>query len=139
MIGILENGPGSIVLLRADMDALPHLKRINLEYTSREIAEDRQGSEMPVMHTCGHDMHTTSPMAVATLCHAVSTRWKGTLICLFQPDEETAGGEQAMVDDGLHDTKRYSGSIPQQLMPLKSTFLAKAVIYDVLTCASTPS
>ena len=87
---LLENGPGTVVLLCADMDALPHLENANREYASTKIARNRQGNETLVMLACGHDMHTTSLMAAATLLHAASTTCKGTLICLFQPDEETA-------------------------------------------------
>ncbi|KAL9066445.1 MAG: hypothetical protein Q9161_007584 [Pseudevernia consocians] len=128
VVGILENGPGSTVLLRADMDALPHLENTNLEYASTKIAKDRQGNETPVMHACGHDMHTTSLMAAATLLHAARTTWKGTLICLFQPDEETAGGAQAMVDDGLYDTKRYGVPIPDVVLAQHDIALKAGVV-----------
>jgi metal-dependent amidase/aminoacylase/carboxypeptidase family protein len=50
VVGVLENGPGATVLLRADMDALPHLETTGLEYASKKIAKDRDGKETPIMH-----------------------------------------------------------------------------------------
>lgn len=131
VVGVLRNGSGSTVLLRADMDALPHLENTKLDYASTKVAKDHQGSETPVMHACGHDMHTTSLMAASTLLHAARASWNGTLICLFQPDEELAGGAQAMVDDGLYDPQRYGVPIPdvvlgQHVIALKSGVVALA-------------
>ena len=102
VVGVLQNGPGKTVLLRADMDALPISEDTNLSYTSTKKAQNAEGKEVSVMHACGHDMHTTVLMATAQLLHSARSSWKGTLICLFQPNEETAGGAQAMVDDGLY-------------------------------------
>ena len=80
------------------------------------------------MLACGHDMHTTSFVAAATLLHVASITWKGTLICLLQPDEETAGGAQGVVDDGLYDTKRYGVSIPDVVLPQHDIALKAAVL-----------
>ena len=128
VVGVLENGPGSTVLLRADMDALPHLENTNLEYASTKIVRDLHGKESPVMHACGHDMHTTSLMAAATLLHAARSAWNGTLICLFQPDEETPGGAQAMVDDGLCNTKRYGIPMPDVVLAQHDVALKAGVV-----------
>ena len=128
VVGVLKNGPGSTVLLRADMDALPHLENTNLEYASTKIAKDLHGNETPVMHACGHDMHTTSLMAAATLLHTARSTWKGTLICLFQPDEETAGGAQAMVDDGLYDIKKYGIPTPDVVLAQHDIALKAGVV-----------
>jgi metal-dependent amidase/aminoacylase/carboxypeptidase family protein len=65
--------------------------------------KDTDGKDKPVMHACGYDMHMTCFMATATLLHAAREEWKGTLICVFQPNEERGGGTQAMIDDGLYD------------------------------------
>lgn len=112
MVGVLINGPGPTVLLRADMDALPHREKTNLEYASTKVVTDLEGNSTPVMHACGHDMHVATLMAAATLLHTAKSSWGGTLICLFQPNEETAGGARAMVEDGLYDQGKHEIPIP---------------------------
>ncbi|KAL9023580.1 MAG: hypothetical protein Q9196_007114, partial [Gyalolechia fulgens] len=102
LIGVLENGQGPTVLLRADMDGLPVLENTGLDYASTDLMKDSEGNEVPVMHACGHDVHVTCLMAAAELLYAARSTWKGTLICLFQPAEEIGKGAQAMVDDGLY-------------------------------------
>lgn len=94
------------------MDALPHLEQTNLPYASTKTATDAEGKSTPVMHACGHDLHVATLMAAATLLHAAKSEWSGTLICLFQPNEETAGGARAMVADGLWDPKKYGIPTP---------------------------
>lgn len=101
--GILRNGPGKTVLLRADMDGLPVLEKTGLEYASKKHMVDTDGVEKPTMHACGHDTHITSLMAAATVLHSSRAHWSGTLICVFQPAEEHLNGAQAMVDDGLYN------------------------------------
>ncbi len=112
VVGVLSNGSGPTVLLRADMDALPHLEQTNLPYASTKTVTDAEGKSTPVMHACGHDLHVATLMAAATLLHAAKSEWSGTLICLFQPNEETAGGARAMVADGLWDPKKYGIPTP---------------------------
>ncbi|KAF2265799.1 metal-dependent amidase/aminoacylase/carboxypeptidase [Lojkania enalia] len=107
VVGILENGVGPTVLLRADMDALPIREQTGLHYASTVEAIDTDGERKPVMHACGHDMHTTSLMGASTLLANAKGKWKGTLICLFQPDEEHGTGAQAMINDDLY------GKIPK--------------------------
>ncbi|GAA3117249.1 hippurate hydrolase [Kribbella aluminosa] len=97
VVGILRNGEGPIVLLRADMDALPVREKTGLPYASTETSDDGT----PVMHACGHDIHVTCLLGAVTLMARAPDRWSGTLVALFQPAEETADGAQAMVDDGL--------------------------------------
>ena len=101
--GVLQNGPGKTVLLRADMDALPVLEKTCLPYASHAHQRDSAGIQVPVMHACGHDMHVACLMAVSTLLRDCMSTWSGTLICLFQPNEEGGAGAQAMVDGGLYD------------------------------------
>ncbi len=101
--GVLHNGKGRTILLRADMDALPVKEETNLPYASKVIQKDSTGRDVPVMHACGHDMHVASLMAVAKLMMDAKGQWSGTLICLFQPNEEGGAGAQAMLDDGLYD------------------------------------
>ena len=104
LVGVLKNGPGKTVLLRADMDALPVEEQTGLEYSSKVTVLDKSdGITKPVMHACAHDMHMTCLLAAAELLAKAKDQWKGTLIVLFQPNEERGGGAKAMVDDGLYD------------------------------------
>jgi amidohydrolase len=97
VVGIVRNGDGPTVLLRADMDGLPVLEATGLPYASTETSSD--GS--PVMHACGHDVHVTCLLGAATLMAGSQDQWAGTLVALFQPAEETADGARGMVEDGL--------------------------------------
>jgi amidohydrolase len=93
LIGILSNGPGKTVLLRADTDALPVEELTGLEYASKKREVDvEDGVEKSVMHACGHDMHVAAMMAVAETLVKSKESWKGTVVVLFQPNEERAGG-----------------------------------------------
>jgi len=101
VVGLLRNGEGPIVMLRADMDALPVLEATGLPYASKITAIDSAGKTVPVMHACGHDIHVTWLIGAATLFARSLGAWRGTLMAVFQPAEETAEGSQAMIDDGL--------------------------------------
>ncbi len=105
VVGVLRNGEGATVLLRADMDALPIKENTNLPYASTKTTTDASGEQVPVAHSCGHDMHVTWLLGVTRILATNRDRWRGTVIALFQPAEETAQGARAMVDDGL--TKRF--------------------------------
>jgi len=101
VVGLLRNGAGPTVMLRADMDALPIAENTGLAYASKITATDAEGNTVPVGHMCGHDMHVTWLVGAATLLAQARDGWKGTLMAVFQPGEETAQGAQAMIDDGL--------------------------------------
>lgn len=101
VVGLLRNGEGPTVMLRADMDALPVQELTGLPYASQVTTTDREGNTVPVMHACGHDMHVTWLTGVATLLAQVRDAWRGTVMAVFQPAEETAEGARAMIDDGL--------------------------------------
>ena len=101
VVGLLRNGDGPVVMLRADMDALPVQEATGLPYASKVTATDSTGKVVPVMHACGHDIHVTWLIGAATLFAKSRSSWKGTLMPVFQPAEETAAGAQAMIDDGL--------------------------------------
>lgn len=103
VVGVLDNGDGPVVLLRADMDGLPVEELSGLDYASTATARDHTGQFVPVMHACGHDVHVTALIGAAEELVATSDEWAGTLIVLFQPAEEHGGGAQVMVDDGLYD------------------------------------
>lgn len=123
LIGILRNGSGKTLLVRADTDALPVEELTGLPYASkvRQVDVD-DGVEKPVMHACGHDTHVTTMLAAATTLHAAQKHWSGTLICLFQPAEERGLGARAMIDDGLYDENKHACPLPdvvlgQHVMP----------------------
>src|SRR4051794_15012002 len=94
VVGLLGNGEGPSVMLRADMDALPVDEQTGLPYASTVDG---------VMHACGHDMHVAWLAGAAALMARSRDAWQGTLMAVFQPAEETAEGAQAMIDDGLFD------------------------------------
>ncbi|MEO6802754.1 MAG: amidohydrolase [Granulicella sp.] len=101
VVGLLRNGDGPTVMLRADMDALPVQEATGLPYASKVTTTDSDGKTVPLMHACGHDMHVTWLIGAATLFAKSRNAWKGTLMAVFQPAEETAQGSKAMIDDGL--------------------------------------
>ncbi|KAI1271854.1 peptidase [Xylaria sp. FL0933] len=101
VVGILANGKGRTVLLRSELDALPMAEDTGLSYASKVEQVDVDGMTKPVMHGCGHDMHMASLLGAAELLHKTRHEWAGTLICLFQPNEERLLGARAMIDDGL--------------------------------------
>jgi hippurate hydrolase len=101
VVGVLRNGAGPTVMLRADMDALPIAEQTGLPYASTVTAVGADGLQTPVMHACGHDMHVAWLAAASKLLGGAPSSWRGTLLVVFQPGEETAQGAKAMIDDGL--------------------------------------
>ena len=99
--GLMRNGDGPVVMLRADFDALPVQEATGLPYASTVLATGPDGDEVPVMHACGHDMHATCLLGAAALLARTRDTWSGTLLVVFQPAEELARGARDMVDDGL--------------------------------------
>lgn len=98
VVCVMENGSGPVVMLRADMDALPMAEHTGLPYASTTTARDADGGEVGVAHACGHDMHVTWLIGAGRMLAARRAAWRGTLLLVFQPGEETAEGAQAMVD-----------------------------------------
>lgn len=101
--GVLRNGAGPVVMLRADFDALPVAEATGLPYASTVRARDMAGEEVPVAHACGHDMHATCLLGAATHLSRTRADWSGTLLIVFQPAEELARGAREMVADGLFE------------------------------------
>jgi hippurate hydrolase len=102
VVGILRNGDGPSVLLRADMDALPVREATGLPYASTATASAGDSAEPgPVMHACGHDVHVTCLLGAADLLARHPDAWSGAVVALFQPAEELGDGARKMVDDGL--------------------------------------
>jgi hippurate hydrolase len=101
VVGVLRNGPGPTVLVRADIDALPVTELTGLPYASTVTAVDESGATVGVAHACGHDAHVVCLLGAVELLAARRDAWSGTFVAVFQPAEETGAGSQAMVDDGL--------------------------------------
>ena len=118
VVGILRNGSGAAVLLRADMDALPVAEATGLPYASTVTATDSAGAEVPVMHACGHDVHVTCLLGAANLLATHREQWSGTLVALFQPAEEVGDGARRMVEDSLADlVGQVDVALAQHVLP----------------------
>jgi hippurate hydrolase len=118
VVGLLRNGEGPAVMLRADMDALPVREATGLDYASTATATDADGRRTPVMHACGHDMHVTWLAGATALLARARDAWRGTVMAVFQPAEELGRGAQAMIDDGLFDRfPRPQVILGQHVMP----------------------
>jgi len=103
VVGMLRNGDGPLVMVRADMDGLPIQEDTGLAYSSTVTQVDITGIEQPVMHACGHDVHVTSMVGTAKRLVAMRESWSGTVMFVGQPAEERVGGARAMIEDGLYD------------------------------------
>ena len=101
VVAVLANGAGPVVALRADMDGLPVAEETGLAYASTAVGLAADGTEVPVMHACGHDMHVTWLIGAVERLAATRAEWAGTLVAYFQPAEEQVSGAQAMVDAGV--------------------------------------
>lgn len=101
VVAILRNGPGRTVLLRTELDALPIEERTGLAYASTVRTKDDTGADVPVGHMCGHDLHMSALVATADIMAHSKGTWRGTLVLIGQPAEETINGAAAMVKDGL--------------------------------------
>jgi len=118
VVGILRNGDGPTVMYRGDMDALPVEEATGLPYASTKRVEQADGSEVPVMHACGHDAHTTWMLGLAKAMVEMKSDWNGTLIVVAQPAEEGIAGARAMVADGLYTT--HGVPVPDYLLGMHS-------------------
>lgn len=101
VVGVLRNGPGETLMIRTELDALPVLEETGSPHASSVRAVDEQGADVPVMHACGHDLHMAAWTATAELMARQRSEWKGTLMMVAQPAEETLSGARAMLADGL--------------------------------------
>ena len=102
VVSVMKNGPGPVLLIRADMDALPVVEQTGLPFASKVRATARSGVETGVMHACGHDTHMATFIGTARRLAAMKDQWSGTLVMILQPGEETGEGAKAMLDDGLY-------------------------------------
>jgi amidohydrolase len=103
VVGILKNGPGPTLLVRADMDALPIVEETGLPYASHVMVTNASGQKVGVMHACGHDIHTTVLIGTARAMAATKSQWHGTLILIGQPSEESIDGAKALLADHLYE------------------------------------
>jgi hippurate hydrolase len=101
VVGVLKNGPGPTVWFRADMDSNSVRETTGLPYAAKAKQRLADGSEIDVMHACGHDAHVTWLLGMAKAMAAMKADWSGTLVVYAQPAEEVGLGAQAMVDDKL--------------------------------------
>jgi len=102
IVAILKNGPGPLVMMRADMDGLPIKENTGLAYASTAEQVDPFSKQLlPVMHACGHDVHITSLIGTAKQMAEMTDHWSGTLMLIGQPAEERLMGAQAMMDDDI--------------------------------------
>lgn len=119
VVGILHNGEGPTVLVRADMDALPIKESTGLAYASAKTGVDRFGQKTFIAHSCGHDIHIAWLMGATRILSDNRDRWHGTIVAVFQPGEETGQGARAMIEDGM--VKRFPKpdvTLAQHVMPL---------------------
>jgi hippurate hydrolase len=119
VVGVLANGSGPTLLLRADMDALPIQESTGLPYASRATGTDRFGQDTAIAHSCGHDMHVAWLMGVTAILAANRELWSGTVLAVFQPGEETGQGARAMLEDGMLERfPKRDVTLAQHVMPL---------------------
>jgi amidohydrolase len=103
VVAILENGPGPRLLIRADMDALPIVEETGVSYSSHVTSKNPAGQEVGVMHACGHDVHVTTMIGTARALASSRAKWRGTVMFIGQPSEETLDGAKAMLSDHLYE------------------------------------
>lgn len=117
VVGLLKNGDGPTVLLRAELDALPIKEETGWDFASvKQVIHQIDGVTKPVMHACGHDLHMVALLLAVEILYACRRHWRGTLIALIQPDEETGGGAKQMVDEGLYDAAKHGVPKPDVVL-----------------------
>jgi amidohydrolase len=111
VVGILKGGkPGPVVALRADMDALPVVERVNIPFASK-VRGEYNGQDVGVMHACGHDSHVAILLGTATTLSKMKNDVPGTVVFIFQPAEEgppgtEEGGAPLMIKEGAMDNPK---------------------------------
>jgi len=101
IVALMKNGTGPTVMLRTELDALPVAEKTGLPFASSVTTKNIAGQVVPVMHACGHDLHMSAWAGTARIMAEHKDRWRGTLMLVGQPAEETLSGAVAMLDDGL--------------------------------------
>ena len=103
VVAIMKNGPGPVVMLRTELDALPIEEKTGLSFASTVKAKNDAGETVPVAHACGHDLHMSAWVGTAQLMAQNRGQWHGTLLLVGQPAEEIVSGSAAMIKDGLFE------------------------------------
>ena len=103
VVSIFKNGKGPVLMIRADMDALPVEEKTGLEYSSKIKMLNDDKIEVSVMHACGHDVHMAVAVGTAKELINSKSKWSGTLMVIFQPAEEVGQGSAKMLEEGLFD------------------------------------
>jgi amidohydrolase len=103
LVAMLKNGPGPVLMIRADMDALPIVEETGLSYASQVKTKNASGQDVGVMHACGHDVHVTTMIGTGRALAALKSQWSGALMLVGQPSEETIDGARAMLADHLYE------------------------------------
>ncbi len=103
VVAVMKNGAGPTVLVRTELDALPVDEKTGLPYASKVKTKNDAGQDVSVMHACGHDIHITNMLGTAKMLAELKDQWRGTLVILGQPAEETIDGARAVLRDGLYD------------------------------------
>lgn len=127
VVGILKNGDGPVVMYRADMDCNSVKEITGLPYASTKTMKKDDGTEVPVMHACGHDAHVTWMLEVSKMMIKFKSEWKGTLVMLAQPAEEPMTGAKAMVSDKMYER---GVPVPDYLFGLHTTPIATGSIIN---------
>lgn len=102
VIGVMKNGAGPTVMVRTDLDGLPMREETGVPYASTVVTKNDAGQDVGVMHGCGHDIHMSAFIGTARALAKLKDKWKGTVIFIGQPAEETVGGARALLKDGLY-------------------------------------
>jgi amidohydrolase len=103
VVGVMKNGAGPTVLVRTDLDALPVQEDTGLPYSSTVTAKNEEGKEVSVMHACGHDAHMAMFIGVARTLAKLKDQWRGKIVFVGQPAEETGYGARALLHAGLYE------------------------------------
>jgi amidohydrolase len=101
VVAVLRNGPGPVVMIRTDMDALPLVEATGWPFASRVRSINQDGRPVGVMHACGHDTHMAAWVATLRRLSLERRSWSGTLMMTAQPAEELGLGAKTMLADGL--------------------------------------
>jgi hippurate hydrolase len=102
VVGVFRNGKGKTLLLRSDLDALPITEKTPVSYASKTKVTTKKGSEVGVMHACGHDIHMTNLTGTVRSLIQNKSKWKGTLLAVGQPAEEIGAGAKNLLEAGLY-------------------------------------
>ncbi len=107
IVAVMEGTrPGPVILVRADMDALPIIEDTGALYASQNSG---------VMHACGHDGHVAILLTVAKMLHAHVSELAGTIKFVFQPAEEGMGGAERMIDSGILENPKVDVTLALHL------------------------